>query len=352
MKHHRAVRNTRVPEQMMQSVSHDGPAVDVDPKPHLFHFVLLPGFSHLSLTSAIETLQNANLVADKRIYDWILCATTKQPVRSSIGLDVNVTHDIKAVGAVQDIVVVSGEQVFDLDTTDLEIWLGREARGDVRVSGLGTGAILMARAGLMNDAPAAVHSWYRLGFKEAHPSVELSRQTHVSENLRCSTSGGVSGIDLFLDYIELEHGADFASSVAESMCYTPLRQIQKSVDTSIPNSLTVPNRTVSNVIAAMERQIEEPVPPSVLAGQANISRRQLERLFKRYLGTTPKKHYRKIRLREAYRLLVQSPQPIIEVALATGFETPSHFAKCFRAEFGETPHQLRNKKSQNKRSSG
>ncbi|WP_170428687.1 GlxA family transcriptional regulator [Ruegeria arenilitoris] len=329
---------------MKSPVSHDQPATDTGAKPHLFHFVLLPHFSHLSLISAIETLQNANLVADRKLYDWTLCGTKEQAVRSSIGCDVEVDIALKDVAAARDIVVVSGEHVFELDTFDLEVSLGRLARGNVRVTGLGTGAILMAQAGLMEDVTAAIHSWYRVGFKETYPGVELSRQTHVSESLRCSSSGGVSAIDLFLDFIEQAHGADFASSVAECMCYTPLRQIQKSVDTSIPNSLTVPNRTVSRVIAAMEKQIEEPVSPAVLADQAGISRRQIERLFKKYLGTTPKQHYRKIRLREAYRLLIQSSQPIIDVALATGFETPSHFSRCFKAEFGETPYQLRNRK--------
>lgn len=332
---------------MKPPVSQDRPATDTGPKPHLFHFVLLPHFSHLSLISAIETLQNANLVADRKLYDWTLCGTTEQAVRSSIGCDVTVNVALKNVALARDIVVVSGEHVFELDSFDLEVSLGRLARGDVRVTGLGTGAILMAQAGLMAGATAAIHSWYRVGFKETHPGVELSRQTYVSGSLRCSSSGGVSAIDLFLDFIEQDHGADFASSVAECMCYTPLRQIQKSVDTSIPNSLTVPNRTVSRVIAAMENQIEEPVSPAVLADQAGISRRQIERLFKKYLGTTPKQHYRKIRLREAYRLLIQSAQPIIDVALATGFETPSHFSRCFKDEFGETPYQLRNRKRGN-----
>ncbi|WP_170335555.1 GlxA family transcriptional regulator [Ruegeria arenilitoris] len=329
---------------MKPSVSQDRPVTDSGPKPHLFHFVLLPHFSHLSLISAIETLQNANLVADQRIYDWTICGTTKQAVRSSVGCEVDVDVALKDVPSARDIVVVSGEHVFELDSFELEVGLARLARGNVRVTGLGTGAILMAEAGLMDGATAAIHSWYRAGFKETHPRVELIRQTHVSDSLRCSSSGGVSAIDLFLDFIEQEHGTDFASSVAECMCYTPLRQLQKSVDTSIPNSLTVPNRTVSRVIAAMEEQIEEPVSPAVLADQAGISRRQIERLFKKYLGITPKQHYRKIRLREAYRLLIQSSQPIIDVALATGFETPSHFSRCFKAEFGETPYQLRNKK--------
>lgn len=322
----------------------ESPDAETDPKPHLFHFILMPHFSHLSLISAIETLQNANLVADTKLYDWTTCGVSRNPVRSSTGFDVDVDYALKEIASTKDVVVVSGEHVFELDTFDLEVNLSRLARGDVRVSGLGTGAVLMAKAGLMETATAAVHSWYRVGFGEIYPEVNLSGQTHVSASTRCSSSGGVSGIDLFLDFIEQDHGSEFASSVAESMCYTPLRQLQKAVDTSVPNSLTVLNRTVSRVIAKMEENLEDPITPAVLAEQAGISRRQIERLFKKYLGTTPKKHYRRIRLREAYRLLVQTSQSIIDIAIATGFETPSHFSKCFKEQFGETPYQLRTRK--------
>lgn len=317
-------------------------------QPHVFHIVLLEGFSSLSLNSAVETLQNANLVAGQSLYDWQFCGVSADAVTSSIGTKVQVASSIKNVSTTTDIVLVSGEKVFDLEIDTLKVWLGRMARGKVRVTGLGTGSIVMARTGLLTLAPTAVHPWYRSGFEEQFPAVELSRRTHVSEGLRCSSSGGVSGIDLFLDFIALGHGSKLADLVSEAMCYTPLRQVQKSVDTATPNSLTVLHPTVSKVIAEMERTVETPASPALLARDMGMSTRQLERLFKRYLGTSPKRHFMRLRLREAYRLLVQSRIPVIDVAFATGFSSPSHFSKCFRAEFGTTPYELRGKDNTNK----
>ncbi|SLN66173.1 HTH-type transcriptional regulator CdhR [Roseovarius albus] len=310
----------------------------------VFHIVLLKGFASLSLHSALDTLQNANLVAGKQIYDWCFCGLTEAPVISSIGHETHVDTSIKEISTATDIVIVAGEGVFDLELGPLKVWLSRLARGDVRVAGLGSGAIVMASAGLLNDVPAAVNAWYHSGFEELFPTLELSRRTHVSEGLRCSSAGGVSGIDLFLDFIALDHGERFSDLVAESMCYTPLRQVQKSVDITIPNSLTVAHPIVSKVIAEMERTIDEPVSPARLAENVNMSTRQLERLFNKYLGTSPKRHYTRLRLREAYRLLVQSHLPVIEIALSTGFTSTSHFSKCFRAEFGSSPYELRGKK--------
>ncbi|MEW2915618.1 helix-turn-helix domain-containing protein [Ruegeria sp. ANG10] len=313
--------------------------------PHFFHFVLLEGFSSLSLNSAIETLQNANLVAGRSIYGWQFCGITSGPVVSSVGIPTEVSVKLSEVSAAEDIVIVSGENVFDLDVRALKVWAGRMARGTTRVTGLGTGAIAMAKAGLLGNAPASLHAWYRKGFSERFPDVELSNRTHVYEGLRCSSSGGVSGIDLFLDFVALEHGEKFADLVSEAMCYTPLRQIQKSIDIATPNSLTILHPIVSKVIAEMERTVEDPASPAQLAQKVNISTRQLERLFKRYLGASPKRHFMRLRLREAYRLLVQSRVPITEVALATGFSSTSHFSRCFRAEFQRTPNEMRGKLS-------
>ncbi|MFT4743542.1 MAG: transcriptional regulator GlxA family with amidase domain [Yoonia sp.] len=318
-----------------------------DEKPYMFVFILLDGFSHLSFISAVETLQTANMVAESRLYDWTTCGLSDGFVRSSVGLEVGVDNDIRQLNNPPELVIVSGEGAFDMDIGRLKVWLSRFVRGRTRVSGLGTGSILMARAGLLQDTAATVHPWYRTGFAEIFPDVTLSRQTHISEGLRCSSSGGVSGVDLFLDLVAQQHGTDFSSSVAESMCYSPIRLLQKSVDTGAPNSMTVLQPIVSRAISKMENTIADPVSPSTLAKELGISTRQLERLFRRYIGMSPKRHYMRLRLREAYRLLVQSHLDITDVAFATGFASSSHFSKCFKAEFSASPFAL--KRTVNKR---
>jgi transcriptional regulator GlxA family with amidase domain len=321
-------------------------AYDKHCEAHLFTFVLLDGFSHLSLVSALETLQTANLVAGSQIYDWKTCGLSDGAVRSSVGLVQPVDGEVRDVTHPKDIVIVSGEGAFETDLGGLKVWLARVARGQTRVTGLGTGSIIMARTGLLDGKSAAVHPWYRTGFTELYQSVTPSRQTHLSKGGRCSSSGGVSGIDLFLDFISLDHGAAFSNVVAESLCYAPIRLVQKSVDTGSPSSMSILHPIVSKAIAAMENMIEYPASPSALAKDLGISTRQLERLFKRYIGTSPKRHYMQLRLREAYRLLVQSQLGITQVALACGFASPSHFSKCFKAEFFISPFEFKRAKAE------
>ena len=72
-----------------------------------------------------------------------------------------------------------------------------------------------------------------------------------------------------------------------------------------------------------------------------MSTRQLERLFRRYLNRSPKRYYMELRLQKARNLLMQTDMSVINVALACGFSSPSHFSKCYRAFYGRTPYRER-----------
>jgi len=91
----------------------------------------------------------------------------------------------------------------------------------------------------------------------------------------------------------------------------------------------------------MEQNIEEPISPATLARDVAMSTRQLERLFRRYLNRSPKRYYMELRLQKARNLLMQTDMSVINVALACGFASPSHFSKCYRAHYDTTPYRER-----------
>jgi len=98
---------------------------------------------------------------------------------------------------------------------------------------------------------------------------------------------------------------------------------------------------LSKVIQIMETNIEEPISPAVLARDVGMSTRQLERLFRRYLSRSPKRYYMELRLQKARNLLMQTDMTVINVALACGFASPSHFSKCYRSHYDTTPYRER-----------
>jgi len=98
---------------------------------------------------------------------------------------------------------------------------------------------------------------------------------------------------------------------------------------------------LSLVIKKMEANIEDPISPALLASEVGMSTRQLERLFRRYMNRSPKRYYMELRLQKARNLLMQTDMSVINVALACGFTSPSHFSKCYRAQYQTTPYRER-----------
>jgi len=76
---------------------------------------------------------------------------------------------------------------------------------------------------------------------------------------------------------------------------------------------------------------------SRIARTTGLSRRQIERLFKRHLDCVPKKYYLEMRLRRARELLLQTAMPIMDVTTSCGFKSPPHFSRCYRSQFGHPP---------------
>ncbi|NCX84096.1 MAG: helix-turn-helix domain-containing protein [Rhodobacteraceae bacterium] len=161
-----------------------------------------------------------------------------------------------------------------------------------------------------------------------------------------TTAGGTSSIDLMLKMIADKHGEEMANAVADQMIYSSIRTDQDTQRLSVPTRIGVRHPKLSQVIQMMEQNIEEPISPAVLAKDVGMSTRQLERLFRRYLNRSPKRYYMELRLQKARNLLMQTDMSVINVALACGFASPSHFSKCYRAHYETTPYRERGSHAQ------
>ena len=154
-------------------------------------------------------------------------------------------------------------------------------------------------------------------------------------------AGGTAAADMMLHAITTDHGRDLTSLVVDQLVLTPVRSEDDEQRLSVPARVGVRHPKLTTVIHMMEENIEEPISPSELARQVGMSTRQLERLFRRYLNRSPKRYYMELRLQKARNLLMQTDMSVINVALACGFASPSHFSKCYRAHYETTPYRER-----------
>jgi len=241
--------------------------------------------------------------------------------------------------------VCGGIDVQAATTKKLLAWLRREARKGLVVGGLCTAAHTLAKAGLLDGKRATIHWENQDSFGEEFEEVVLTKSVFVMDGNRLTTAGGTSSLDLMLKLIADDHGEETANAVADQLIYSSIRTDQDTQRLSVPTRIGVRHPKLSQVIQQMERNIEEPISPSILARDVGMSTRQLERLFRRYLNRSPKRYYMELRLQKARNLLMQTDMSVINVALACGFASPSHFSKCYRAHYQTTPYRERGSQS-------
>jgi len=314
---------------------------DQDVKTRRFVFVLLENFTMLCFASALESLRIANRMANKQLYDWVLLGEGGDEVRCSAGTGFRVDSDLIEMSRDDTILLCSGIDVQSATTKRVLNWVRREARRGPIMGGLCTAGYTLAKAGLLDGKKATIHWENQDSFTEEFEDVELTKSIFVMDGNRITTAGGTASIDLMLKVIADDHGEELANLVADQLIYSSIRTDQDSQRLSVPTRIGVRHPKLSQVIQMMEANIEEPISPSILASDVGMSTRQLERLFRRYLSRSPKRYYMELRLQKARNLLMQTDMTVINVALACGFASPSHFSKCYRSHYNTTPYRER-----------
>ncbi len=315
--------------------------LSTDETPQRFVFVLLENFTMLSFASAVEALRIANRMAGRKIYEWSIVGEGGDFVACSAGTAFRVDSDLDELGRDDIVMICGGIDIQSATTKRLLGWLRREARKGLMVGGLCTAGYTMAKAGLLDGKKATIHWENQDSFSEEFEDVILTKSVFVVDGNRVTTAGGTSSIDLMLKLIADKHGEELANLVADQMIYSSIRTDQDTQRLSVPTRIGVRHPKLSQVIQMMETNIEEPISPSILASDVGMSTRQLERLFRRYLNRSPKRYYMELRLQKARNLLMQTDMSVINVALACGFASPSHFSKCYRAHYDTTPYRER-----------
>ena len=311
-------------------------------------FVLIPNFSLIAFGSAIEPLRMANRIADRQLYRWAIVSADGKSVSASNGLEANVAGSILdlATAAIDinkpDFVFVcSGLDVDRFQHNSFSGWLSRLHQRGVTVGGLCTGAWLLAKAGLLEDRRCAIH-WENLpAFSEKFPDADVHADLFEVDDNVYTCAGGTAALDMMLQIIGTHNDEDLISKVCELCLVDRVRSSQDRQRLPLRARIGIYNSKLLHLIELMERNISIPMTLEEISAEAHLSRRHVERLFRQNLGRSPARYYLELRLERARYLLLQSDMPIVDVAIACGFVSASHFSKCYRGLFGRSPQSDR-----------
>ena len=304
-------------------------------------FMMVPCFSMIAFASAIEPLRLANRALDRRAYAWKILSADGRPAEASNGIALPADGTYDDLTGVSVAVVCAGVDVQTFDTRDLIAKLRNLSSRGIPLGAICTGPYVQARAGLLNGHRCTIH-WENFdSFREEFPDLAVTQELFEIDRTRFTCAGGTAAIDMMLSLISRQRGQDVASSVTDQLIHHRMRDAHERQRMELRARLGVAHPKLIQVVGEMERCIEQPLSCADLAEGVGLSTRQLERLFRKYLGQAPTRYYLGLRLERARHLLLQTTMPILSIGLACGFVSASHFSKCYSEHFSRTPSQER-----------
>ena len=304
-------------------------------------FLLLDQFTLMSLASAVEPLRMANQLSGQELYKWHTASPDGNPVWASDGVPITPDGSILSVPSADIVIVCGGIGIQGTVTGELVKWLRSQARYAKRLGGICTGSFVLARAGLLDGYECSVHWEWLAAMQEAFPRVTVSSSLFSLDRDRLTSSGGTAPLDMMLHLIGRDHGHELSAAISDMFVYERIRNEQDHQRVPLKHMLGTQQPKLQEIVALMEANLEEPINLDELAAYVALSRRQLERMFQKYLHCSPSRYYLKLRLIRARQLLKQTPMSIIEVASVCGFVSTPHFSKCYREYFGIPPRDER-----------
>lgn len=300
-------------------------------------FMLVECFSMIAFSSAIEPLRLANRAAGRDLYRFSLWSEEGTKCTASNGVEVRVSGRFGEVQDFDILVVCGGIDIQKPDHRSLHAALRRACARGTALGAVCTGTYVLAKAGLLDGYRATIH-WENLpGLVSEHEGLEIGSDLFEIDRNRFTCAGGTAAADMMLSLIMREHGPSVASYVADQLIHHRIRESGERQRMDLRMRLGVAHPKLLKVVGLMEASLTEPLGSQELAEAVHLSTRQLERLFLKYLGRSPAKHYLRIRLEHARDLIRQTAMPLLSVAMECGFTSASHFSKAYLDCFGQPP---------------
>lgn len=303
-------------------------------------FVLLPKFTMLAFSSAIEPLRMANQLTNQVLFRWEVLSEDGKPVACSNGVPVMVDGPFASAKPEGMVLVCSGVEPEGKASVALGDWLRALWRRGRVVGGLCTGAYALAVAGILKGHRFTMH-WDNIdAFAENHPDLLPSRQVFCIDDRVMTCAGGVAAADMMLKLISDRFGAPLGQEVMNMCLLTRRRQEADHQLASLAARLGTRHDKLLRAAEFLEARIEEDLDLDACAAHLNLSRRQIERLFQRYLSMTPVRYMNDLRLARGRALLAETDMKVTDVAVACGYASTSHFSKSFRKKYGVSPYRF------------
>ena len=304
-------------------------------------YFLVPGYSMLALSSAIEPLRSVNRLTGETCYEWNVIASQKGPVAASNGLDVQAAFDLANAPEADLTIVVASLGLDTFRSPALERHLRAQRAHGRMLGAVSNGTLILAQADVIGTRNTTIH-WESIDRLTAqYPDLRVSADLYRIDDGLHTAAGGTASMDMMLDIISNRQGRTVAAHVSEQFLHGPVRPSGEAQRNNVQWRYRLTDARLEHAIRLMEENMARPVKIARLADVVGLSERQFERLFQSALRKSPSSFYMDLRLQAAYRSLVTTTGSLDEIAESMGFSSQGHFGRAFKSWCGKSPMAVR-----------
>jgi transcriptional regulator GlxA family with amidase domain len=321
---HRAWRSPSMAETLRTPASPF--ALDPERRARL-SLVLMNGFALGDLARLLDVFTSANELAQRHSFAWELVAISGSSVISSAGVPVKADGDVTELRPRSTVIVFSDADATGEDCAGLAAWLSAHPASIQRLGGIGGGCSVLGRISAMPKERARGHAERKELF------------WRKDDFFGCR--GGCATSDFALANVEALLGSATAQQV---MMRLARQRVRKKIEPAADQQQSIETQVappIKRAVALMRSTLSDPVSLPKIAAEAGIHLRHLERLFHRHLGVSPRGYYQRLRLARARDLVQGTMMGLAQVADAVGFDSLSHFSKCYMDAHGIRPSEDR-----------
>lgn len=305
--------------------------MDAAPRRVAVYVVVPPRVLLLDVAGPVEVLRKANLEQRAAHFD-VNYVGPARTLGSSVGMTLSDIRPMPARLPDDALVVVPGHADQPLGepvTSDAQNaaheqaivdWLRRAIRPGIRVATICSGAILAARAGLLDGFECTTHHGCIDELAREAPSARVrENRLYVEDGERLTSAGITAGIDLMLHIVARLAGAPVAVAVARFLVVYLRRA---GDDPQLSPWLEGRNHMHPSIHRAQDAVAGDPAREwtvTTLAREAATSPRHLSRLFNEYAGMSVTDYVNRMRVALASELLAGSQLDMEAVAERSGF---------------------------------
>lgn len=280
------------------------------------------------------------------LYDCRVCALESGPLKATGGVTVSADFGLEILQKA-DTIVIPGWRGQDVIPPDELLNALRSAfQSGARVLSVCSGVFVLAHAGLLDGKRATTHWMYANRLASLFPHIEVDPSVlYIDEGQVVTSAGSAAGLDMCLNVVRQDHGAEIANRVARRLVIAPHRDggqaqfIEQPVDAS--------DARFAGLLEWIRSNLEQTLTIPLLAERAAMSGRTFERRFRQVTGQAPGAWIRRQRLALACKLLESGSGSVESIANQTGFGSAENLRHHFRNNLGVNPLQYRKRFSVN-----